>query len=103
MSSYCQDNIKLQKAMTMDLTQIVRVWDVSGLHVECEYIPHDANVLKTAVMKFSEGNILLMIEWTAEGDTATFMSTVAEVSQLEELRERFPHLFELEGTLYAFP
>ncbi len=103
MSIYHQDNIKLQEAMTMGLTQFVQLWHISGLHVEYEDIPRDANVLKTAVIKSPTGHILLVIGWTSEEKPGAHVSDVAEVSNWEELRERFPHLFELEGSLDAFP
>ena len=100
--SHHQYNIKLEEAMTMDLTQSVRVWDLQGLHVQDEDIPENANVQTTFVMKFPEGHLRLGIQWTVEGDLMTHMGTVAEVSTLEELKDKFPKLFDLEGSLYAF-
>ena len=97
-----QYHIKLQKAMTMDISQSVRVWDVAGLHVTAEDIPENANVQKTFVMKSREGKIRLGIEWNVEGDLGVYMGIIAEVSALEELKEKFPKLFELEGSMYAF-
>lgn len=104
MPIYNQDNVKLQEAMTMGgLTQIVRIWFTSGLHVEYGDIPQGANALATGVMKSSNGKILIAVKWNGKEDTSICVSGVAEVSDLEELQERFPHLFELEGTFYAFP
>ena len=102
MSSYHQHNIKLQEAMTMDLKQLVRVWDLPGLHVEDEDIPKDANVSTTFVMKFPDERIQLGIFWTVKSDKATHSGVIAEVSKLEELQEKFPHLFEINGNLFAF-
>jgi len=102
MVSYHQDHIKLQEAMTMDLKYNFRVWDVSGLHVEDEDIPKDANVTTTFVMKSPNGLIKLGIFWTVESDKNTHSGIIAEVFQLEDLKEKFPHLFELEGSLCAF-
>ena len=100
--NYYQDNIKLEEAMTMDLTQRVRAWDLQGLHVQDENIPKNANVKTTFVMKFPEGHLMLGIYWTVEGDLMIHMDAVAEVSTLEELKDKFPNLFELEGNLCAF-
>lgn len=100
--SYHQYNVKLHEAMTMYLSQSVRVWNVSGLHVKAEELPENATVSMTYVVKFPEGNIQLKILWTIKGNLMTYTSLVADVSALEELKDKFPKLFELEGTLYAF-
>jgi len=102
MVSYHHDHIKLQEAMTMELKQNFREWDISGLHVEDEDIPKDANVSTTFVMQFPNGLIKLGIFWKVENDMFPHSSIIAEVSKLEELQKKFPHLFELEGSLYAF-
>ena len=39
MSSYNQEHIKLQDAMTMELKQGIRVWEVSGIHINEKNIP----------------------------------------------------------------
>ena len=95
-------NIKLEEAMTRDLTQSVRVWYLQGLHVQDEAIPENANVQTTFVLKYPEGNFHLGIQWTVKGDFMTRSGAVAEVSRLDELKEKFPNLFDLEGSLYAF-
>lgn len=100
--NYHKYNIHLEEAMTIPLTQSVRVWDISGLHIEAEDIPKNANVKKTFVMKLREGKIRLGVEWTVEGELGSSMPLIAEFSALEELKDKFPKLFELEGSLYAF-
>ena len=99
--NYYQDNIKLEEAMTMDLTQSIRAWILQGLHVQDEDIPENANVQSTVVIKFPEGHLLLGIQWTVEGDKMIQISDLAEFSTLEELKDKFPNLFELEGSLCA--
>lgn len=95
-------HITLREAMTMNLSRRVRVWEVVGLHATAEDIPENAKVQKTFVMKSREGNIRLGIEWTVDGELGSCMNLIAEVSTLEELKDKFPKLFELEGSLYAF-
>ena len=102
MSSYNQNHIKLQDAMSMELKQSIRVWEVSGHHIDEEDIPENATTSKTFVTKFFSGNIILGIEWTIVGDKSTHFSRIAQVSTLEEIHDKFPHLFDLEGILYAF-
>ena len=97
-----QDHINLQEAMTMDISQSIRIWGVPGLHVQDEDIPANANVQKTFVMMLPDGYLELKVQWTVEGDKMTYIGTVAEFSTLEELKEQFPNLFELEGTLIAY-
>lgn len=94
-------NIKLEEAMTMDLTQRVRLWVLQGFPVQANDIPKKANVQATYVYQSSEGHISLMIKWTIEGDFSLYFGIVDEFITLEELKDKFPKLFEFEGNLYA--
>ena len=102
--SFRKETIALQEAMTMPLTQSVRVWHIPGLHIEDEDIPKNADVQTTFVMKTHRGHIEVGINYTVEveGDVNSYTGIVAEVSALEELKDKFPKLFELNGSLYAF-
>ena len=119
MSYYEQDNIKLHEAMTMELKQTLRVWSVPGIHVEVEKLPENATNIKTLAAKCSDGNFAVAVEWTAKEETkpdvessklslsfdkgpGEYMKRVArKISTLEELQNKFPQLFELEGFLFA--
>lgn len=120
MSYYEQDNIKLHEAMTMELKQTVRVWSIPGIHVEVEKLPENATDIKTLASKISGGTFAVAVEWTVEKETkpdvgfskllvfsdqgtGEYMKVVARrISTLEELQNKFPQLFELEGSLFAF-
>lgn len=103
-----KEHVRLEEAMTMDIEQPCRVWSVSGLHVEDEDIPKDANVKSTIVAKSFDGERWAVgVDFSTVSDDNTvpnyFIGTIAEFSSLEELRKTFPQLFELEGELFAFP
>ena len=102
MSSYNQEHIKLQDAMTMELKQGIRVWEVSGIHINEKNIPEWITISKTFVSKSYNGNMMIGIEWTIMGDNSTYFSRITRVSSLEEIQDKFPNLLELEGILYAF-
>ena len=117
MSVYQQGNIKLQDALSIDIEQNRRIWFVLGLQITFEGIPQDATGIRTLVVKTSNDTIAVTVEWFAKkkldvGSVDKFflpydeglkhyMRLVANVSKIEELQNTFPHLFELEGFLYA--
>lgn len=96
------EKVRLEKAMTMELKQHFRTWQISGLPIEYKYIPEGANVEYTIVMPNYERSIFSVgVQFTSNKET--YIYNVAEFSSLEEMQKTFPHLFELEGDLYAFP
>lgn len=97
-------NIKLQEAMTKELTHETRVWSVFGLHVEVKDISENFTVAKTVVIKGNGKTVAVSIEGTAIEEKGTFyqMKDVFSFSSLEELQKKCPQLFELEGLLIAF-
>ena len=101
MSSYEHDNLKLKEAMTMDLSQRIRVWNIPGLHVKVDNLPEKATVQKTFVMMTSNGNWQVGLEYTVEGETGKYIGLVLKCSSLQELLDKMPELFEVAGDLYA--
>lgn len=123
MSVYYNEHIKLKKAMTMNLEQTSRFWYVKGLQlkefrlpenfqqvlhiswlgiqVKEAHLPENALVHITFVMKLLNGSFNVGVEWKADDDKGTCMSTVDEFKTLDELQEKFPNLFDLYGKLYA--
>ncbi len=101
-SGYYRDNIKLQEAMDMELKYNIRVWAIVGLYFEIQDIPQNVNVSKTFVRKNSDKDIVVEIEWHFVGAEETYIAPVKEFSKLEEVQRKFPQLFELIGSLYAF-
>lgn len=97
-----QENIRLRNAMTQELNQQVRAWDVPGLQVEVDELPKNATVSRTVVMKSPNRDYQLLISYTIEGDLKSYLGEIATFSTLEELQEKHPQLFELDGYLYAF-
>ena len=97
------DSISLQDAMTKELPQEiqVRIWHIPGLHVDAN-IPKNAKVQETIVRKSRTNKFILALGWIVEGDLGERIDTVTEFSSLEELKDKFPKLFELNGDLYAF-
>ena len=117
MSVYQRSNIKLQDALSMDIEQNIRIWFILGLHINIEDIPENATGIRTLVVKTSNGTIAVTVEWFAKKKLDVnlidkfflpyderlkhCMKIVAKVSEIEELQNTFPQLFELEGYLYA--
>ena len=97
-----QENVRLREAMTQELKHQVRAWDVPGLQVEVEELPENATVSRTAVMKSTNRDYQLLVSYTIEGDLKSYMGEIATFSTLEELQEKHPQLFELDGYLFAF-
>ena len=96
MSSYNQDDIKLQDAMTIALSQSVRIWRIPGFHVKTESLPQNATIQNTLVMLSSDGNWHAGLEWVVEGHSGFYMTSVLKCSSLQELLDKVPELFELE-------
>ena len=101
MSSYEQDSIKLKEAMTMALSQRIRVWSIPGLRIKVDNLPEKATVQKTFVMLTSNGNWQVGLELTVEGETGESILLVLKCSSLQELLDKIPELFEVDGSLYA--
>lgn len=120
MSIYWQNKVKLQEAMTMDLKQTIRVWLIYGLHINVEGVPENIIYVQTMVIKSSENNnFAVAVQWTTKEDRnssvenagpfylplpeelLSYTKVVARISTLEELKDKFPQLFEMEGSLFA--
>ena len=101
MSSYEQDNLKLKEAMTMDISQRIRVWSIPGLRVKVDNLPENATVKKTLIMMTSNGNWMLGFTCTIEGETGEDLVFGPKCSSLQELLDKAPELFEVEGSMYA--
>ena len=99
MSSYEQDKINLKEAMTTALSKRIRVWNIPGLHVKVDNLPEKATVQKTFVMMTSNGNWLAGISCTIEGETGECIVIVLNCSSLQELLDKIPELFEVDGSL----
>ena len=102
---YQQSNLKLMEAMNMELNQSVREQLVPGLHVSFADISGDAPSEAAAYIIFVykyPNSISYGAMWSSNDDVIRSISFPEEVSSFEELREKFPKLFELEGELLAF-
>ena len=100
MADYQQEHIKLQEAMTKAIKQKLRLWDIPGLHIEDEAVPKNVNISKTYVLKVFDLYYSLGVE--IENEKGPAMHNVGDFSSLEDLRRKFPHIFELDGNLIAF-
>lgn len=101
MSSYERDNIDLKTAMTMDLSKSIRVWTIPGLHLKVEGLPKNATIQKALVMMTSDSKWKVGMEWTVEGNTGYYFTSIAEFSSLQELFDKLPEFAELKGDLFA--
>ena len=73
MSSFYKENIRLQEAMSMDIQQKLRVWEVRiwetpGAQVQGDDLPKGAKVSETFVMKLDDYCWKVGMNWTIEGD-----------------------------------
>jgi len=102
MPSYHQDNIKQQESMAVALEQNIRIWDIPGLHIKVEYLPENATIQKAFAMLSSSGNWHAGISWTVEGHTGTYMASIVKCASLQELLDKVPEFFELDGNLDIF-
>lgn len=97
-----QENIRLRDAMTKELKHKARSWCVPGLQIEVKKLPENAIVSRTVVEYSHETNYFIIVKYTIEGDSTIKLVVSEEFSTLEELQKKHPHLFELDGHLYAF-
>lgn len=102
MANYHKDNISLQEAMDMKLTQLFRNWRTSGAQVPFEESPTNATRTGTCVSRDPDGKIGVHIHFTVPDESPFYVATIASFSTLEELKEKFPNLFDLTGNLFAF-
>lgn len=102
MANYHKDNISLSEAMTMELNQLFRNWRTSGAQVPFDGLPDNATWTGTSVSKDPDGKVGLHIHFTVPDESPFCVATIASFSTLEELKEKFPNLFELTGYLFAF-
>ena len=101
MSYYYNECVKLKDAMTMNLKQTIRLWNVPGIHVKGDLLPENALVNATFVMKLPDGSLYVGVDWETDDDEESYMSTVGEFKTLDELQEKFPSVFDLYGCLSA--
>lgn len=120
MSTYWQNKVKLQESMTMDHKQTIRLWSIYGLHIDVVGIPENIIYVQTMIIKSSEHkNFAVAVQWTTKEDRnstvenvgpfylplpeehLSYTKVVARISTLEELKDKFPQLFEIDGSLFA--
>lgn len=114
MRSQQQENIKLQEFLTAGTMPQGWAWKCLGIHVESELeaenveIPENAIDCRTVEKSFNNGQIEVGAEWNKRGylwqedGRAQNMQIVGIVNSPEELHDKFPQLFELEGDMYPF-
>lgn len=98
--SYRNEAIKLQDAFAEPIENHISVWEIEGLHVNHEF-PDEATDIKTFVMKPFGDNFSLGVQATIGLETT--MGQIDEFSTLDELKEKYSHLFALEGKFFFFP
>lgn len=96
MSYYEHDNIDLKTAMTMNLSQSIRLWTIPGLHLKIDNLPKNATIMKTLVMLTPSDKWNVGLEWTVEGHTGYYFASIAEYSSLQELLDNLPEFAELK-------
>ena len=94
---YYRENIKLEEAMTKDIQQKIRIWKTKGIYIKDENISHNVNSATTFVMKTFDGHFEVGV-----GGDSIKAYIVAKISDFEELKSKFPQLFELDGKFYAY-
>ena len=99
MSSYKHGKTEVIQAMTMDLSQSTRVWDIPDLHIKVDNLPEKATVQKTFVMMTLNGNWHAGLKWTVEGETGEYMKVLLSCSSLQELLDKMPEHFEVDGNV----
>lgn len=102
MSSYIEENICLEQAMTMDINYSYRNWETPGLHVPFENLPSNTTNINTTVSQSRKGILTVRINFTIGDEIYRYVDVVGMFSELEELKENFPNLFNVPGTLEAF-
>ena len=104
MAFYDKDNISLEQAMNMELTQLFRVWRTPGIHFSYD-LPEGARHIRTLITKSYDRtmsvHISVHIHFAIPGGSCFNVATVSSFTSLKELKDTFPKLFELTGYLYA--
>ena len=103
MDFHHEKNIRLQEAMTKELDNSIRVWSVDGLKIEVKDLPENTHVLNTFVYKDPSGYYELAIMADFDENDDFYSKGIEKFSTLEELKEKYPNLFEMKGKLFSFP
>ncbi len=90
-------NITLQEAMSQGLPQTLKGWWVPGLHVEYSQTQENLNVTQTTIFKNPDGIFEVALSFNLAENCGSHFVTIATFSTLEDLRDKFPNLFELKG------
>jgi len=97
------ENTRLRNAMSKGNDYVVSTWHIPGLHIQAQNLPCEAEIDMTFVIKCSNGPYQLGLIWEIDNGTTTYQRVFEEFSTLDEMQQKYPGLFELIGTLYAFP
>ena len=100
MCGYQEHGIKLHEAMTKEMIQRVRIWETCTHHQYTSETHRNPLAEKSLVIKSFDNTYKLQI--TVKSDSGNSNIPLGQFSTLEELQTNFPHLFELNGDLYAF-
>ena len=114
MSDKHQDNIKLQEVLISGAMPQGLAWKCLGIHVKTELeaedveVPENAFDCRTAVKSYEDGMIAVVAQWNERGELGNeeerpkHNQYVGIVYSLDELQDKFPQLFELDGGIYPF-
>ena len=100
-------DIRLKEGMkdTLYYKNKFYIWVTPGLPIEVKFLTGSSNITSIYVSKnfgvFDSKYTLGVI--VNEGKHIFIEELDSNFSNLEELQEKHPHLFEVSGTLYTFP
>ena len=80
------------------------LWVTPGLPIEIKFLAGKENITNIFVSKnirirSCKYTLGVIIDQSGTG----FVEGLEEFSELWEIKQKFPHLFEVDGTLYTFP
>jgi len=98
---YRQKEINLEDAMTMNIQQADNVvWHVDGLYIKVRGLSRKAKNFVTSVSK-ENGKYKVQLAHGFSGNLNSRVMVTDVFEHLEELRKKYPKLFELKGAITA--
>ena len=80
------------------------LWVTPGLPIDIEFFVNKENVSNIYVAKnFARSKCKYILGAIIDINKIGFLEEIDEFSDLRELKNRYPHLFDVYGVLYTFP
>jgi hypothetical protein len=102
-STSVKEKVRLEEAMTMDLGEEykIRGWSILGNYINNYVVPDGYEAKRTCVTYSPHHGKFTVVVHLKYVDGDITVIPCETLSSIEELKEKYPNLFDLEGELLA--